>query len=396
MGKFTSYQTLAKRFGKLGVEQNEYKESYMVFSEFLLGIKDSNIDIAYVPYEYTVDVQNCYNAIKTVAIKYSTTLGESLQKCPQQMKEGLEDIEMLLGPAIEAAERLSKGESSDELEDWFKIKKMLAVCADFAKTYSERCDEIAGDITAFKENELQEIQTNISNLVSNMIKSSDTYEECKENLKKEIEKLQDMAKQYTNTAIGLGIGVGVFMALGACVVGMALTGGTAAGLIALAAVGIPCLIGGSVVAVLGIEAAEVQKQIDAITAQMSDYDKSIAQVDIYADTYNNMLNQIDEVQKALVTMGEEWEILGEEFNKLVSMVDNGQKSFDNEDWKAVYNIVKDIQGELGILSKEIDKVDISGTTVVKAELTCGMTEEEYKSACETAEQVPLLKYLRTA
>ena len=144
------------------------------------------------------------------------------------------------------------------------------------------------------------------------------------------------------------------------------------------------------------EAHSVQEQIDSIMKQMDLYDRAIAQVDIYADGYNNMLSQFEDVKKALGIMKEEWQVLAEELTELSSKVDEGSDSLENEEWAELRNILSEIQKELNVLGAEIQKVNIADTKVSLADLNAEMSEEDLKAACEKAEQKPLLKYLRMA
>ena len=57
MKRITDYKSLAKRFREIGVEQDEYKKSYITFSNFLLQMKNTYIDMAYIPVEYAPDVE---------------------------------------------------------------------------------------------------------------------------------------------------------------------------------------------------------------------------------------------------------------------------------------------------------------------------------------------------
>lgn len=398
MEKLTDYKSMAKRFRNVGVEQNVYKESYILFSNFLLQIKKTDIDMSYIPPAYSQDVQKCYNEIKKVATNYATTLGYNLEQCPTQMLDGLDGVVKLLSPAIDAAERLSKGESTNKFKDMMAVKDLLDTAAHFANRYSEQCEEIIDDINKFIDNGMLILQKDMNGLVSDFEKTSKTYEKSKKALKDQIEKLQAAAKSDTNAAFGLGVGTAVFLSLGLVVLGMTIAtgGGTAPALVALVGMGAPCFVAGIFTVELFSEAHSVQAQINSITEQMSSYDKAIAQVDLYADGYNNLISQLEEVKKALETIKEEWQVLANEFTELSSKVNEGNDTLKDEEWRVLQNILNDIQQELDILETEIQKVDISGTTVTLADLNAEMSEEEMKVACEKAEQMPLLKYLRTA
>lgn len=397
MKRITDYKSLAKRFREIGVEQDEYKKSYITFSNFLLQMKNTYIDMAYIPVEYAPDVEKYYGEIKEVVSDYAATLGAHLEKYPGYMIEGLEDVIKVLTPAIDAAERLSRGESTDRLKDIMAVKKLLNTTANFANYYSELCGEIVDDINKFMNEEMLTLQTDMNGLVSELEKTSKTYKNSKKALKDQIAKLQDMAKSDTNAAFALMVGAGVFISLGLIVVGMAATGGSALpALLALAAIGTPALIAGTAVGVLFSEAHSVQEQIDSIMKQMDLYDRAIAQVDIYADGYNNMLSQFEDVKKALGIMKEEWQVLAEELTELSSKVDEGSDSLENEEWAELRNILSEIQKELNVLGAEIQKVNIADTKVSLADLNAEMSEEDLKAACEKAEQKPLLKYLRMA
>lgn len=397
MKRITDYKSLAKRFREIGVEQDEYKKSYITFSNFLLQMKNTNINMAYIPVEYAPDVEKYYDEIKEVVSDYAATLGAHLEKYPGYMIEGLEDVIKVLTPAIDAAERLSRGESTDRLRDIMAVKKLLNTTANFANYYSELCGEIVDDINKFMNEEMLTLQTDMNVLVSELEKTSKTYKNSKRALKDQIAKLQDMAKSDTNAAFALMVGAGVFISLGVIVVGMVATGGSALpALLALAAIGTPALIAGTAVGVLFSEAHSVQEQIDSIMKQMDLYDRAIAQVDIYADGYNNMLSQFEDVKKALGIMKEEWQVLAEELTELSSKVDEGSDSLENEEWAELRNILSEIQKELNVLGAEIQKVNIADTNVSLADLNAEMSEEELKAACEKAEQKPLLKYLRMA
>ena len=328
---------------------------------------------------------------------YAATLGAHLEKYPGYMIEGLEDVIKVLTPAIDAAERLSRGESTDRLRDIMAVKKLLNTTANFANYYSELCGEIVDDINKFMNEEMLTLQTDMNVLVSELEKTSKTYKNSKKALKDQIAKLQDMAKSDTNAAFALMVGAGVFISLGVIVVGMVATGGSALpALLALATIGTPALIAGTDVGVLFSEAHSVQEQIDSIMKQMDLYDRAITQVDIYADGYNNMLSQFEDVKKALGIMKEEWQVLAEELTELSSKVDEGSDSLENEEWAELRNILSEIQRELNVLGAEIQKVNIADTNVSLADLNAEMSEEELKAACEKAEQKPLLKYLRMA
>lgn len=397
MKRITDYKSLAKRFREIGVEQDEYKKSYITFSNFLLQMKNTNINMAYIPVEYAPDVEKYYGEIKEVVSDYAATLGAHLEKYPGYMIEGLEDVIKVLTPAIDAAERLSRGESTDRLRDIMAVKKLLNTTANFANYYSELCGEIVDDINKFMNEEMLTLQTDMNVLVSELEKTSKTYKNSKKALKDQIAKLQDMAKSDTNAAFALMVGAGVFISLGVIVVGMVATGGSALpALLALATIGTPALIAGTDVGVLFSEAHSVQEQIDSIMKQMDLYDRAITQVDIYADGYNNMLSQFEDVKKALGIMKEEWQVLAEELTELSSKVDEGSDSLENEEWAELRNILSEIQRELNVLGAEIQKVNIADTNVSLADLNAEMSEEELKAACEKAEQKPLLKYLRMA
>lgn len=49
MNGFSDYRTIAKRFGAVGVEQNVYKECYTTLADFLIGLKNVELDYQYFP-----------------------------------------------------------------------------------------------------------------------------------------------------------------------------------------------------------------------------------------------------------------------------------------------------------------------------------------------------------
>lgn len=397
MGRFSDYRSTLKRFSTIGVEQNEYKESYMQLANFLISLKDTNIDFAKFPtQQYREDAEKCYDMIRTVVTNYSLTLEHELEKVPSDMSKKLDEIVKIIAPAIDAAERMSKEGSN--VQDIHTVIMLLGKAAGFAGMYGTICESILENLKTFKEDGLTDLNTDMKKLIDVISMSSSTYEQQKKELQKQIDILKGIAKDKTNGAIGLGVGIGLFLVLGAAAViaTVATGGGAAPALLIIAGVGVPCLIGGVTIGVFGYQAEMAQKQIKEITAVMSAYDVSIAQLDTYGETYGEFIDQIDSIAEAVETIKEEWDKLAEELRELADLVEKSEDSIKVEEWAELVNFLKDMDTLIGELNSEINKICIDETMVSKGNFNFEMTDEEMQKECAGAKQLTLMQYLLTA
>ena len=397
MNKFSDYRATMGRFRAVGEEQKTYKESYMVLADFLTSLKKTQIDYQYFPtQQYMRDAQKYESMIKTVVIKFATSLEYGLENVPQDMARDLKVIRAAIGPAIDAAGRLGSG--SVTAKDISTIVTLLSRASSFAENYGMLCAVTNDNLKNFKEDGLVELEADMKKLIDTISGGSSTYKEQKKKLMEQIRILQEIASDKTNAAIGLGVGVGIFMVLGAAAIiaTIATAGAAAPALIALAGVGVPCLIGVSALGVFCAQAEAAQKQIKEITAQMEAGDVSIAQLDTYGEIYGGFVSQIDEVAKAVGIMQEEWERLADELKALSSLVEKSSASMDAGDWLELEGLLKEMDTAMKGLEMEINTLCIDKTMVSKGSYSFEMTEEEMQKECAEAEQVPLRQYLLTA
>lgn len=397
MNKFSDYRATMGRFRAVGEEQKTYKESYMVLADFLTSLKKTQIDYQYFPtQQYMRDAQKYESMIKTVVIKFATSLEYGLENVPQDMARDLKVIRAAIGPAIDAAGRLGSG--SVTAKDISTIVTLLSRASSFAENYGMLCAVTNDNLKNFKEDGLVELEADMKKLIDTISGGSSTYKEQKKKLMEQIRILQEIASDKTNAAIGLGVGVGIFMVLGAAAIiaTIATAGAAAPALIALAGVGVPCLIGVSALGVFCAQAEAAQKQIKEITAQMEAGDVSIAQLDTYGEIYGGFVSQIDEVAKAVGIMQEEWERLADELKALSSLVEKSSASMDAGDWLELEGLLKEMDTAMKGLEMEINTMCIDKTMVSKGSYSFEMTEEEMQKECAEAEQVPLRQYLLTA
>lgn len=397
MNKFSDYRATMGRFRTIGEEQNTYKESYMVLANFLTSLKDTQMDYQYFPtQQYMRDAQKYESMIKTVVTKFATSLEYGLENVPKKMASELKVIRIAIGPAIDAAGRLSSGKVT--VGDISTITTLLGQASAFAEDNGVLCTAIRDNLKSFKEDGLVELESDMKKLIDTVSGGSSTYKEQKKKLQEQIRILQEIASDKTNAAIGLGVGVGIFMVLGAAAIiaTIATAGAAAPALIALAGVGVPCLIGVSALGVFCAQAEAAQKQIKEITAQMEAGDVSIAQLDTYGEIYGGFVSQIDEVAKAVGIMQEEWERLADELKALSSLVEKSSASMNAGDWLELEGLLKEMDTAMKGLETEINTMCIDKTMVSKGSYSFEMTEEEMQKECAEAEQVPLRQYLLTA
>ncbi len=397
MNKFSDYRATMGRFRTIGEEQNTYKESYMVLANFLTSLKDTQMDYQYFPtQQYMRDAQKYESMIKTVVTKFATSLEYELENVPKKMASELKVIRIAIGPAIDAAGRLSSGKVT--VGDISTITTLLGQASAFAEDNGVLCTAIRDNLKSFKEDGLVELESDMKKLIDTVSGGSSTYKEQKKKLQEQIRILQEIASDKTNAAIGLGVGVGIFMVLGAAAIiaTIATAGAAAPALIALAGVGVPCLIGVSALGVFCAQAEAAQKQIKEITAQMEAGDVSIAQLDTYGEIYGGFVSQIDEVAKAVGIMQEEWERLADELKALSSLVEKSSASMNAGDWLELEGLLKEMDTAMKGLETEINTMCIDKTMVSKGSYSFEMTEEEMQKECAEAEQVPLRQYLLTA
>lgn len=397
MNKFSDYRATMGRFRTIGEEQNTYKESYMVLANFLTSLKDTQMDYQYFPtQQYMRDAQKYESMIKTVVTKFATSLEYELENVPKKMASELKVIRIAIGPAIDAAGRLSSGKVT--VGDISTITTLLGQASAFAEDNGVLCTAIRDNLKSFKEDGLVELESDMKKLIDTVSGGSSTYKEQKKKLQEQIRILQEIASDKTNAAIGLGVGVGIFMVLGAAAIiaTIATAGAAAPALIALAGVGVPCLIGVSALGVFCAQAEAAQKQIKEIMAQMEAGDVSIAQLDTYGEIYGGFVSQIDEVAKAVGIMQEEWERLADELKALSSLVEKSSASMNAGDWLELEGLLKEMDTAMKGLETEINTMCIDKTMVSKGSYSFEMTEEEMQKECAEAEQVPLRQYLLTA
>ena len=141
MNKFSDYRATMGRFRTIGEEQNTYKESYMVLANFLTSLKDTQMDYQYFPtQQYMRDAQKYESMIKTVVTKFATSLEYELENVPKKMASELKVIRIAIGPAIDAAGRLSSGKVT--VGDISTITTLLGQASAFAEDNGVLCTAI--------------------------------------------------------------------------------------------------------------------------------------------------------------------------------------------------------------------------------------------------------------
>ena len=397
MSGFSDYRTIAKRFGAVGVEQNVYKECYTTLADFLIGLKNVELDYQYFPNrEYVNEAKEYESRISKVLSDYASTMDYQLNNLPKNMAVALERTMGLIGPAIEAAGRMAK--DGTNIEDRQKIIIFLSDAGAFAENYAELCSILVDNLKKFKSEGLVELDEDMKKLIETVSGSSSTYKGLKKELQKQIDILKETVKDCTNGAIGAGVGTGLFLVLGAVAViaTIATAGATAPALVVLAAAGVPCLIGAAATGFLTYEAVAAQNQIKALTAAMSDCDVAIAQLDLYGQMYDGMIGQIDSVADAVETMGREWKMLADELEGLSKLVKDADDCTAGLKWAELEELLNSIDAAMRGLETEINKVRIDETVVSKGSFSFEMTEEEMQKECAEAEQVSLRRYLLSA
>lgn len=385
------YADLHETFSAIGQENKEYVAAVTVVQNTMVTLRDLEMppksSFSRAPETYD-DMKNCLDAIGLAANVFTSIIYSELLTFPTACTASLKRINQSLAAALKKVDFIIAHPEIDE-DDLAYQTEMLVSYMDTIIAEAEKqaatLDILINNIQTFNSNQINTINDNINTILTDVsidtvayTQARDSLQHMQESLNKEINGQIANLVMTSIAIIGLivtavigiafGIATGGVLAIGASVVCGIIEVG-----IGLAAVGFDAY-----------ELISLNKDLNHVTTQLSEYESDILLLSSWGDTIKACSKQLEGITDNLETIQNSWVNVKSGFTTISSKITDSKGHLELEEWQKLKAVFEECQEVSEETMERINSLKIEDTRFADVKLSIGMTQAQVEEALQNA------------
>lgn len=390
-----------RKFALLKDDSTQYANAVALMNAYMISLRDlykpEKADFNHEPDLYDSISKN-YEDIQATATEYTTYIYGQLLSNPQKALRSLSSIDRKLSTSIETIQKIidDPDMSEDNLNN--KIDDLTDYFSEIIQIANEEIvllGYLLENLQKFKETKIENVAEDITQILKGINITNYKFKdalEALEKLKKDVEKEE---KEAIAGTVGSGLLLVTALIVGGLSILSAVVSGGSAAVITIAIVA-GIISSGASIGSVGYNACEIveaKNKLEAITAELDDYEEDILLITNWKDEVLKCQDGIDDLIENVSVIQGAWQDVNDGFVRIKTLILEDEKHLTEQNWielKAALQKVQTVSEELQV---KISGMEIENQKFTKAKIEIGMDEQAVAKAIEEAGCISFKEYM---